>query len=111
MRLISIAVKNGIDNSLSTARAVAHVVHEVSAVDSFEYIFVVVVVVAAAVAHVVHEVSAVDSFEYIFVVVVAAAVYVNGHGVVISGQGVEAGVSRSISHAILRSSNTLSCWK
>ncbi len=108
MRLISIAVKNGIDNSLSTARAVAHVVHGVSAVDSFEYI-VVVVVVAAAVAHVVHEVSAVDSFEYIFVVVVAAAVYVNGHGVVISGQGVEAGVSRSISHAILRSSNTLSC--
>jgi hypothetical protein len=47
-------------------------------------------------------VSVVDS-------VVASVVFVQGLVDGGSGQGVEAGVRRSVSHATLRSSNTLSC--
>lgn len=40
---------------------------------------------------------------------VSTIVFESGLVVVPSGQGVEAGVRRSFSHASLRSSNTLSC--
>ena len=53
------------------------------------------------------EVSVFDSV--VFIVVVATVVFLSGPGVVISGQGVEAGVRRSVSQATLRSSKTLSC--